>query len=158
MELNFSKSMVITIRRVRDGGVAGRFTTAAEGELRNPLTRFTQNLMWTLDKPHLWLYAGRADDEPLTSVIPVFGAMNPALCGDGTCESSHRHVSDIMHVMAKKGMRLFLTPRFGDRDSTLELFADEADIPATALEDVVEDNEVLNARGAPVDATVRAEF
>lgn len=158
MELNFSKRMVITIRRVCDGWVAGRFTTAAEGESRNTLTRFAQNLMWTLDMPHLWLYAGHADDEPLTSVIPVFGAMHPHMCGDGTCESSHKYVSNLMHAMAKRGLRLFLTPRFGDRDSTLELFADEADIPATAPEDVIENNEVLNAGGTPIDVTVRAEF
>lgn len=158
MELNFSKRMVITIKRVRDGEVVGRFTTTMEGESRNSFTRFTQNLMWTLDKPHLWLYAGHTDDKPLTSVIPVFGAMHPHLCGDGTCESNHKYVPYIMDMMAKRGLRLFLTSRFGDRNGTLELFADEADIPATTPEDVIENNEILNARGATIDVAVRAEF
>jgi hypothetical protein len=57
--------------------------------------------------------------------------------------------------MSREGMRLFLTPRFGDKNSVFELFADEAETPAPTLTDVIENNEVLTATEATM---VRADF
>lgn len=155
MELKFNKNMIITIRSTRDDELAKEFTFTTDVGTPNVRTRFVQNIMWALNEPHLWLYAGPNENEPSTSVIPIFGAMNQSMCGDGTCESRLQNVSSVMSQMSREGMRLFLTPRFGDRNSIFELTADEAETPTSTSTDIIENNEVLTMTEMP---TVRTDF
>lgn len=156
MELNFSKNMSIMIQRVRDGELVKKFTFTTGTGTHNSRTRFIQNLMWALNEPLLWLYAGKNENKPLTSVVPIYGAMMSPMCGDGTRESRLANVSTVMLHMSRHGMRLFLTPRFGDQNSVFELLAEEAETSTLTSTDTIENNEVLTT--ATETSTVRADF
>lgn len=150
-----------TLTRVHDGSVVGSFVSSPSGP---KYTRFMQDMLGAAKARFLWVYVNNAGykGEPVDQIkVPVFGAMEPTMSGDGISEghlaSAGRYIERVLDKL-HSGAALFVTPKYGDPRSLMKLTVEEAPAQESTPGEAEGSDETTGAPATADTPSIRMEF